>query len=156
MTISGFWSVVQDAGGAGAAQTLSAAHGELDALCAALDGAVVAIDLSVWAVQAVTQPALREAGFSDDGAVRKVVFERCCNWARFGATLVGVLDGVPPREKDERLMQRNGGKAVPHNRCAPGARRGAPALRASVPRPGPRCHDAALTRSPPRAAPPRP
>ena len=115
MTIAGFWSVVQDAGGSGASQTLSAASGDLGQLCAALDGTVVAIDLSVWAVQAVTQPALREA-FSDDGAVRKVVFERCCNLARFGAVPVGVLDGVPPPEKDERLMQRNGGKPVSHSR----------------------------------------
>jgi hypothetical protein len=121
MTIAGFWAVVQDAGGAGAAQTLSAASGELGDICAALDGVVVAIDLSVWAVQAVTQPALREAGYSEDGAVRKVVFERCANLARFGAVPVGVLDGVPPREKDERLMQRNGGKPVAHVRCAPGA-----------------------------------
>ena len=121
MTITGFWSVVEAAGGAGASQTLSALNGQLGALSAALDGTVIAIDLSLWAVQAVTQPALREAGYSDDGAVRKVVFERLCNYARFGAVPVGVLDGLPPREKDERLMQRNGGKPVAHFRCAAAA-----------------------------------
>jgi hypothetical protein len=47
--------------------------------------------------------------------------------ARFGAVPVGVLDGVPPREKDERLMQRNGGKPVAHARCAPGGARAAAA-----------------------------
>ena len=118
MTITGFWGVVESAGGAGAAQTLSAANAQLGPLCAALDGTVIAIDLSIWAVQAVTQPALREAGYSDEGAVRKVVYERLCNYARFGAVPVGVLDGLPPREKDERLMQRNGGKPVAHFRCA--------------------------------------
>jgi hypothetical protein len=147
MTIAGFWAVVQDAGGAGAAQTLSAASGELADICAALDGTVVAIDLSVWAVQAITQPALREAGYSEDGAVRKVVFERITNLARFGAVPVGVLDGVPPLEKDERLMQRNGGKPVAHMRCAP-----APCAPAAV---RPPLLPPLPTDAPRRAAPPR-
>lgn len=37
----------------------------------------MAVDLSIWIVQAASQPALREAGFSDHAAVAKVCFERC-------------------------------------------------------------------------------
>ncbi len=123
MGVSGLWQVLQEADGVCVSR--SAAAGQLGALCDELEGAVLAVDLSLLVCQAVTQPGLKDAGFDARGAVAKVTFERCSNLLRFGAVPVGVLEGRPPPEKLERLRQRNGGAhwceanvTVAHMLCA--------------------------------------
>jgi hypothetical protein len=117
MGVTGLWSLLNTATSTeeGVAVCLRADAAQLGALCAEVDGRVVAVDISELVVQAVTQPALREAGFSERGAVAKVTFERCGNYLRFGLTPVGVTEGRPPPEKMARLAQR-------HNRGAPSRR----------------------------------
>ena len=116
MGVSGLWALLADAP-AGCVTRLRAEDRQLGALCAAVDGLVVAVDVSTFICHAVTQPALSGNGFSDEGAVKKVFFERSVGALRFGVTLVGVLDGIPPAEKHDRLVQRNGGKPL-HPRYA--------------------------------------
>lgn len=41
-----------------------------------LEGTVVAVDLSAWLMQAISQPALTQVYFSDHACVLKVVFDR--------------------------------------------------------------------------------
>ena len=65
-------------------------------------GKTVAVDLSIWIFEAISQQATNEL-FTPQGCVAKLVFERACNYLRHGVTLVGVLDGVPPPEKLARL-----------------------------------------------------
>ena len=65
-------------------------------------GKTVAVDLSIWIFEATSQRELAEL-FTPAGQVAKVVFERACNFLRHGVVPVGVLDGVPPPEKVQRL-----------------------------------------------------
>jgi hypothetical protein len=108
MGVTGLWALLT-AGEESVSVVLRAADGQLGALCADVDGRVIAVDLSELIVQAVSQPALRAAGFSEAGAVAKLTFERCAALLRFGATPLGVTEGRPPPEKLARLQQRNGG-----------------------------------------------
>lgn len=73
----------------------------------AVEGKVVAVDLSEWIFHATTQPELSQV-FSPKGAVAKVVFDRAVNWLRMGCVPVGVVEGKPPPEKLARMRQRNG------------------------------------------------
>ncbi|BDA47624.1 probable flap endonuclease GEN-like 1 at N-terminal half [Coccomyxa sp. Obi] len=71
-----------------------------------LEGKVVAVDISLWTCQALTQGALKEVFESDEQRVVKVAFDRIINYLRFGCTPVGVLDGEAPDEKLETLQAR--------------------------------------------------
>lgn len=74
----------------------------------AVDGTILAVDISEWIFQATSQPATAEL-FTPKGQVAKLVFDRAVNWLRLGCVPVGVIDGRPPPEKLARLKQRYGG-----------------------------------------------
>lgn len=73
----------------------------------AVDGTILAVDISEWIFQATSQPATAEL-FTPRGQVAKLVFDRAVNWLRLGCVPVGVIDGRPPPEKLARLKQRYG------------------------------------------------
>jgi flap endonuclease GEN len=75
---------------------------------AAVDGTVLAVDISEWIFQATSQPATAEH-FSPKGQVAKLVFDRAVNWLRMGCIPIGVIDGRPPAEKLKRMKQRYAG-----------------------------------------------
>lgn len=129
MGVTGLWPVLKGAGFVTAFS--SAGDGGLGEAVQTLRRKVLSVDLSIWIVQAVSQPALSDAGFSDRAAVAKVCFERCArshshlevpvhllsslspcsrctNLLRMGVTPVGVLEGNPPREKLDTLAKRTG------------------------------------------------
>jgi len=59
---------------------VSRLEGDHAAVVAEVENKVVAVDLSVWLVQAQTQPALVENFSSPQAAVLKVVFDRVSQW----------------------------------------------------------------------------
>ncbi|KAK9905956.1 hypothetical protein WJX75_009484 [Coccomyxa subellipsoidea] len=71
-----------------------------------LEGKIVAVDVSLWTCQALTQAALQEVYPTEEARVVKVAFDRIINHLRFGCTPVGVLDGEAPEEKLETLQAR--------------------------------------------------
>lgn len=74
MGVTGLWQVLKEAGFVSSFS--SAADGGLVEAVNTLRGLVVSVDLSIWIVQAVSQPALQNAGFSDKASIAKVCFER--------------------------------------------------------------------------------
>lgn len=74
MGIPGLWPLLK---GAGFVQSFSSAgDGGLSEAVDELKGLVISVDISIWIFQAVSQQALREAGFTDHAAIAKVCFER--------------------------------------------------------------------------------
>jgi len=70
-----------------------------------LNAKVIAIDLSMWIMQASEQEALLPH-FSQDAAHAKVAFERAIQHVRFGVTPVFVVEGKPPEEKADTQRRR--------------------------------------------------
>ncbi|CAL5220963.1 g3069 [Coccomyxa viridis] len=70
-----------------------------------IEGKVVAVDISQWACNALTQQATADL-WSEEGRVVKVAFDRIVNFLRFGCTPVGVLDGEAPEAKLATLQAR--------------------------------------------------
>jgi flap endonuclease GEN len=79
----------------------------LRSLAAELEGSVVAVDLSMWLMEATTQGALAPH-FSPVESAAKVAFERSINLLRFGVTPVFVLEGLAPAEKADTQRRRLG------------------------------------------------
>jgi flap endonuclease GEN len=84
-----------------------------------VDGKALAVDLSLWILQACTQPALDEVfnedlGFDDPDASKtaKIVFDRALNYLRHGCVPVGVIDGQAPWEKLGALRARWGAQCT--------------------------------------------
>ena len=84
-----------------------------------VDGKALAVDLSLWILQACTQPALDEVfnedlGFDDPVASKtaKIVFDRALNYLRHGCVPVGVIDGQAPWEKLGALRARWGAQCT--------------------------------------------
>eukprot|EP00873_Tetraselmis_striata_P004534 jgi/Tetstr1/424798/TSEL_015301.t1 len=80
-----------------------------------MDGAHVAVDLSMWILQAQEAGALEglhAAMPSAAARIAKLIFERAHNWLRHGVVPVAVLEGTPPPEKlaviRARFRARNG------------------------------------------------
>ncbi|GAB4815602.1 hypothetical protein N2152v2_002648, partial [Parachlorella kessleri] len=71
-----------------------------------VDGKVVAVDLSMWAMQADQQLALLPH-FSREERCIKVAFERALQWLRHGCLPVIVVEGRAPEEKRGAQQQRN-------------------------------------------------
>lgn len=92
----------------------------LAALASELEGTVLAVDLSMWLMQATEQGALAPH-FSAVESAAKVAFERSIHLLRFGVTPVFVLEGLAPAEKAAVQRQRLG--------WAPGATPSAAAAR---------------------------
>jgi XPG N-terminal domain len=129
MGVSGVWGLLDSERGGCVSTVLSARDKQLGKVYAELDGAVVAIDLGLLVVKALTQPNQYESGLDPRGAVLKRVYENCVALLRAGVVPVGVTDGKPPEAKLERMSQRQGGTSY---RCV---RRGC--WRRAVARPPP-------------------
>ena len=63
------------------------------------DGKVLAVDISIWLVQAMTQSNMSAAIGENIAQCIKVVFERTIHMLRFGITPVFVIDGRAPAAK---------------------------------------------------------
>ncbi|KAL6753192.1 hypothetical protein V8C86DRAFT_3140226 [Haematococcus lacustris] len=72
-----------------------------------VDGKVVAVDASVWIMEASQQANLQGVIYGTNARIAKVVLERTLNWLRYGVVPILVLDGVPPEAKLGRLQQRH-------------------------------------------------
>eukprot|EP00887_Chlorella_sp_A99_P003372 scaffold7.g3372.t1 len=81
------------------------------ALVRAVDGAVIAVDLAMWLMQAELQKELLPH-FSREERCMKVAFERALQWLRHGCLPVIVVEGTAPVEKrgahEARHLSRTG------------------------------------------------
>jgi hypothetical protein len=77
MTVTGLWGLI-DTEGHGVKQTsLCASEGELGRIYNELDGIVLAVDVGLLLVRAMTRPSARDDGMDERGAAKKAVFEKC-------------------------------------------------------------------------------
>lgn len=78
---------------------------DVPAIAAEMEGKVLAIDLSMWIMQAGEQLALIPHCNQVEAAA-KVAFERAIHWLRFGITPVFVIEGLAPAEKKAAQHRR--------------------------------------------------
>lgn len=102
MGITSLWALLN---AEGLAPKLEGVNGEHPDIMRHVSGRAVAVDLSVWLMQATNQAATHGL-FSEEGRAMKVVFERTINWLRHGVTPIGVAEGLAPAEKLATLQAR--------------------------------------------------
>jgi transcription elongation factor Elf1 len=104
MGVANLW---QSLGQSGAVEAFSGAtpdgHAEL---LGEVQGTAVAVDLSTWIMQALSQPALQEHYATPAARALSVVLWRTTHWLRHGCLPVFVVEGATPPEKYERLRER--------------------------------------------------
>ncbi|MEW5317872.1 MAG: hypothetical protein WDW38_009136 [Sanguina aurantia] len=101
--VNGLWGVLTDGG---AVESLAASSQSAEFLAAVQDK-VVAVDLSLWIVQASQSKVLQDKlGLSKTGRCIKVAVERSINFLRYGVTPVFVLEGKTPDAKQDTVTQR--------------------------------------------------
>ncbi|KAK9818436.1 hypothetical protein WJX72_012549 [[Myrmecia] bisecta] len=103
MGVSHLWQLLREEG---LVATWKGNEGQHTAIAPEIDGQAVAVDLSLWLMQASSQPDLIANFPNPEERCLKVAFERASNWLRYGCVPVGVVEGRTPPEKLERLQQR--------------------------------------------------
>eukprot|EP00201_Polytomella_parva_P004210 CAMPEP_0175085242 /NCGR_PEP_ID=MMETSP0052_2-20121109/28544_1 /TAXON_ID=51329 ORGANISM="Polytomella parva, Strain SAG 63-3" /NCGR_SAMPLE_ID=MMETSP0052_2 /ASSEMBLY_ACC=CAM_ASM_000194 /LENGTH=1496 /DNA_ID=CAMNT_0016357211 /DNA_START=31 /DNA_END=4522 /DNA_ORIENTATION=+ len=79
--------------------------GDIPKILKILEDKVLAVDLSIWILEATKQEELNKV-YAADAAILKTVFERSCQLLRFGCLPVFILDGEACFEKYETICRR--------------------------------------------------